>query len=410
MSKLFQVLLTLAALAVAVGIFMYFLKTKPTAAQVEPVERSAMVEVQTLQPVDRRVTISAKGTVIPTRTVVVQSEVGGRVLKHNKRLVPGGRFKKGEVILRIDPRDYQLALEREKAMITAAEFQLKLEQGNKAVAEYEWGIMKEEERPTGAARELALRTPHIKNMNAALAAAKSGIERARLNVTRTVIRAPFNAMVRDESVEVGQLVSPQNLLATLVGTDAFWVQISVPVDRLDWIEVPGLGAEQGSMVKIFHEAGSGQRTEHQGRVVRLLGDLDPRGRMAQLVVSVADPLGLKNKDGEKVRKPLLLGSYVSVEIPGRELAGVFEIPRGALRDDDRVWLMDGKSRLQIRSVNVLWRGDRTVYVDKSLASGEILVLGKIPAPMDGMLLKPVSGAAEAPVKPAVTAPADGGAK
>ncbi|MCP4678322.1 MAG: efflux RND transporter periplasmic adaptor subunit [Deltaproteobacteria bacterium] len=390
-----QIFFILLILGGAVAVTVTLIKTKPTADKTTPPKKVTPVNAITVQPTSKRVSVRAMGNVIPARAVVIQPEVGGRIIYQNKRLVPGGKFRSGEIIARIDPRDYKLALSQQKAGLAQAEFQLKVEQGRKAVAEYEWSLIDEKDRPQGEAKDLTLRDPHIQNTRAALEAAKSGLERAQLSVKRTVLHAPFNGMIRDETVEKGQLVSPQSRLATLVGTDEFWVQISVPVERLDWFDVPGLGAEQGSEVRIIHNAGPGKRIERTGRVVRLLGDLDPRGRMAQLIVSVKDPLALK-EDGTETM-PLLLGSYVSVEIPGRELADVYEVPRTALRGGNQVWVVKNDSTLDIRDVEVVWRDDNTVYVRRGLSASERIITSRIGAPIAGMALK-VAGMKQAESK------------
>ncbi|MCP4198781.1 MAG: efflux RND transporter periplasmic adaptor subunit [Proteobacteria bacterium] len=387
MMKILKVVLPLLVLIGATLIAIWLFATRPSADQNPPGENVTLVEVLTLEPVTRKVVVSAKGTVIPAREIVVQPEVSGRVVAQNKRLSPGGRIKKNELLVRIDRRDYELALSREKAALAQAEFQLKVEQGRKEVADYEWTLMDKNNQPTGAAKELTLRNPHIENSEAAVEAAKSGLERARLNVRRTEIKAPFNGMVRSESVEIGQLVTPQSRLATFIGTDAFWVQISVPVEKLDWIDVPGMGDEKGSDVTVFYRAGSGTKIERSGRVIRLLGDLDSRGRMAQLIVSVEDPLGLKTDQDTPSSKPLFLGSYVTVHIPGREIEDAFEIPRNALRDGDKVWLMDGEGRLDIRQVQVIWRESQVVYVRDGLRNGDRMVISRIPMPVSGMGLR-----------------------
>jgi RND family efflux transporter MFP subunit len=387
MMKILKIILPLLVVIGALLIAIWLFATRPSADQNPPGENVTLVEVLTLEPVTRKVVVSAKGTVIPAREIVVQPEVSGRVVAQNKRLSPGGRIKKNELLVRIDRRDYELALSREKATLAQAEFQLKVEQGRKEVADYEWTLMDKNNQPTGAAKELTLRTPHIENSEAALEAAKSGLERARLNVRRTEIKSPFNGMVRSESVEIGQLVTPQSRLATFIGTDAFWVQISVPVEKLDWIDVPGIGAEKGSDVTVFYRAGSGTKIERSGRVIRLLGDLDSRGRMAQLIVSVDDPLGLQASPGEPPSKPLFLGSYVTVDIPGREIENVFEVPRTALRDGDKVWLMDGEGRLVIRHVHAIWRENQIVYVQGGLNPEDRMVTSRIPTPVEGMRLR-----------------------
>ncbi len=397
MRTVIKILLPLVVLGVALGIAFYLFKTRPTASKSDPGQKVSLVEIELARRTNTTVSISATGTVIPAKTVVVQPEVGGRVIHQSKKLVPGGRFRTGEVLVRINAKDYQLALERERANVTQAEFQLKMEQGRKAVAEYEWSITGKDKRPQGDAKELTLRGPHLKNTEAALSAANSGLERAQLNIRRTTLKAPFNAMVRDESVEKGQLVSPQSRLATLVGTDAFWVQISVPVERLGLISVPGLGKAEGSLARVIHQAGAGIRTQRQGRVSRLLGDLDPRGRMAQLVVSVKDPLGLNVNKDKAPSMPLLLGSYVNVEIPGHELKDVIKLSRTALRDGDKVWVMGKGNLLEIRNVSVAWREQDVVYVRNGLDPNDRIVISRIPTPMEGMLLR--AGNASPPSSP-----------
>lgn len=387
MTKILKIALPLLVLMGALLVAIWLFATRPSADQNPPGENVTLVKVRVLEPVTRRVVVSAKGTVIPAREIVIQPEVSGRVVSQNKQLSPGGRIKKNELLVRIDRRDYELALSREKAALAQAEFQLKVEQGRKEVAEYEWTLMDKKNQPTGAAKELTLRNPHIENSKAAVEAAKSGLERSRLNVRRTEIKAPFNGMVRTESVEIGQLVTPQSRLATFIGTNAFWVQISVPVEKLDWIDVPGRGAEKGSVVTVYYQAGSGTKIERSGRVIRLLGDLDALGRMAQLIVSVEDPLGLQAKAGDPSSKPLFLGSYVTVNIPGHEIKDVFEISRTALRDGDKVWLMDGAGRLVMRNVQVVWRESQVVYVQGGLNPEERMVISRIPNPVAGMQLR-----------------------
>src|SRR5690606_15586491 len=167
----------------------------------------------------------------------------------------------------------------------------------------------------------------LKRAEALIRRAESQIAIAQLNLERTSIVAPFNAMVLDESVETGQLVEPGTVVATLVGTDEFWVQASVPTDQLHHIRLPRDG-EPGAQASVFLELGEGRQVEHRGRVLRLLSDLEPSGRMARVLISIPDPLGLETTERST---PLLLGSYVRVEIDAGSLDGVLAIDRAALR-------------------------------------------------------------------------------
>jgi len=219
-----------------------------------------------------------------------------------------------------------------------------------------------------------------------LASAQSTLEQARLQRERTVIRAPFNALVTEELVDVGQVVAGASRIATLVDSDIFWVRVELPVDRIESIEIPGLrGATQGSPVIIDQQTTPGHIVERGGRVVRLLSDLDPKGKMARLLVEVDNPLGSGKSDGEGM--PLLLGSYVAVKIRGPRVDGVITLPRRALRESGQVWVLDSDSKLQIRRVAVIWARDEDVFVRGELHDGEQVITSRIAAPVAGMRLR-----------------------
>jgi hypothetical protein len=190
--------------------------------------------------------------------------------------------------------------------------------------------------------------------------------------------APFNAMVRSKSVDLGSQVTPQDSLAELVGTDAYRVQTSIPMDHLGWIQIPGQADGSGSKARIIYAQGH----EFTGRVTRLMGDLSTEGRMARILVEVKDPLGLKTKDHARV--PLLIGEYVRVEIQGRKLDSVFQIPRAALRDNSSVWIVTKNQTLEIRKVRPVWRDADIVLLQDGLSPHERLIVSDLPAVVEGM--------------------------
>jgi multidrug efflux pump subunit AcrA (membrane-fusion protein) len=229
------------------------------------------------------------------------------------------------------------------------------------------------------------------------------VQRAHLSLSRTTLVAPFNAFVQMERVDLGQLVGPQSQLATLVGTDTFWVQVSIPLDKLPYVKLPQ-GDNAGSHARVWIDTGQG-RIEREGRVIRLLGDLDPVGRMARLVVEVQDPFGLKPKTSSAESGlakptdemdagsptpsalPLLLGSFVHVDIEGKRLDQVVEIPRRALRSDNTVWLLNSKDELTIKSVRVVWSTSRSTIIRGSLATGDRVIVSRLGGAVSGMKLR-----------------------
>jgi multidrug efflux pump subunit AcrA (membrane-fusion protein) len=211
-----------------------------------------------------------------------------------------------------------------------------------------------------------------------LTAEEADVRKAQLNLARTRIRAPFNALVRTKHVDIGSQVSGQEKLAELVGTDEYWIQASIPMDRLNWIMIPRRPAEPGSKVRILHRNGY----EIAGTVTRLLGDLGSQGRMARILVEVQDPLNLKK--GAKSLPALLIGEYVRIEIEGRKLQSAYRIPRTALRDNSMIWVVNQDSKLDIRHVETLWRDTKTVLLRKGLEPDDQLIVSDLPAPVNGM--------------------------
>jgi multidrug resistance efflux pump len=312
----------------------------------------------------------------------------------------------------------QSAIDEAQSQIVQSDAALEIERGQQAVAKQEYALLgktvKEEDRAlvlrvpqlrsaeaTCAAARAALRSAQAKKASAeamaeaakaiaeaaeaSKAAADVALKKANLDLSRTVIKAPFNAIVASRSVEKGSQVAPATRLARLVGTDEYWVGASVPVDRLKWIRIPRKKGETGSGVRVYNEAAWGKGAFREGEVLRLASGLETEGRMARLLVRVPDPLALKDENaGEPT---LLLGSYVRLEIDGIEVENVIPVTRGHVREGDRVWVMTPENTLDIRRVIIRFRGREEILVASGLREGEKLVVTDLAAPVQGMPLQ-----------------------
>lgn len=375
---------TILVILVGAIVGTVLLLTAPEIEEEEELRPPKIVQVIPVEPGDERIAVRVFGTVIPARQVVVMPEVRGRVVRQHRALVPGGRIPEGEELVAIDRSDYELDLVARQAALEEAQFALEVERGRQVVASREWSLLEKEVPDGDANRSLVLREPHLRRAEALVASARNDIARVELDLERTSVPAPFNALVLEESVEVGQLLERGTAIATLAGTDEFWVRVAVPVDRLRWIALPQ-GEEAGAGALVRLEGGDGSELTREGRVLRLLGDLEPSGRMARLLVSVRDPLGLR----ETGETPLLLGSYVEVEIEAGVLENVIEIRRAALREGERIWVVDGNDRLGVREVEVLWaRRDSVLIPADSIRSGERLVVSGLRLALPGMPVDP----------------------
>jgi RND family efflux transporter MFP subunit len=383
----FLVVILIIGAGLAVSMALIYTKPKATRKPVSIV--TPPVEIIETCLKDQRITVSAMGTLIPAREIVLQPQVSGTVVWQNDTMVPGAHVAKGELLVRIDNRDYLLALEQQKSAVAKAQVALKTEKGRRAVAEREWNLLEGEIKTTEEGRELALRIPQAEDARASLRSAESALEKAELNLERTEIRAPFNALILEEFADVGQQLSPGTRIATMVGTDEFWVQASIPLSDLAWIKIPGVNSTEGSPAFIIQKNGY-YNIKRKGTVRQLLGNVDPKGRMARVIVSVKDPLGLK-AEGQETVFPLLLGSYVKVEIQGQLAKNVCAIPRSALREGNRVWLLTDDDRLQFIDVEVVWTRENDVFIKNGFQEIVRIITSRIPAPVEGMKLRIFDG-------------------
>ena len=397
MNKGIRAVVAVVIIVGGVGVNKYLVSTKPQPKKSALVNKGTVVEVTTVRELSKRITVRARGTVMPARQVVLGTEVGGKVINVASNLQPGGKFAKGDIIARVDPSDYRIAVEQQFALVDSAAAQLQVEESRVAVAKREWEMFGSKGKGT-ANKQLALREPQMRSATTQLKSAKSGLRRARLGVERTLLRAPFDGMVQERNVDLGQIVAPGAPLLRFVGTRSYWVQISIPIERLVWISVPGVNANgDGSIVKVSHRIGD-QLIEKEGRVLRLLSDVDPAGHMARVLIEVNDPLGMADTGAEQPpvqpespaqasTLPLLLGSYVEVAIEGRVAENIVELERSALRDGDEVYVLTDSSTLEKRKVQVLWRQEGTVLLSGGLAAGETIVMSPLAAAVNGMKLR-----------------------
>jgi multidrug efflux pump subunit AcrA (membrane-fusion protein) len=398
--RIFKILPFFIIVAAGLGIYQFLAQAKEPPPRDDKSHNAMVVEVEKATNSKKQVTVSATGLVMPSRTVTLIPEISGKITHCNPKLVPGGRLKAGETVLKISPKEYDLFLQQQRSVVAQAEMELSMEQGRKRVAEQEWSLIKKEVEPTEEGRKLALRETQLGAAKASLAAAESTLEIAKINRKRTVIGAPFNAIVTEKFVDIGQVVGPGCKVATLVDSDTFWVGVSVPVHQLPWISVPNINGNEGSPALIIQEVSDELKARYGGRVLRLLGGVDPNGKMARLIIEVEDPLkplpgstdqtkteGDSENAPQEPLFPLLIDSHVTVEIQGPELDDVIEVPRHALRKGDSIWVLSKENKLAVKKVNVLWTRGQRAFVRGDLAPGDDVITSRIEAPVDGMDLR-----------------------
>jgi len=352
--------------------------------QVQP-ERGLLVDVQKVESSTHQVKVHATGTVIPSVEISLVPEVSGKVTWLSSNLVSGGFLRKGEKLLEIDQNDYLLAVNQAKATLAQAEVALQTEQQQAQVALEEWLLLKMADK--GEPSSLVLREPQLRKEQANLAAAQAGLEKAQLNLQRTTLYAPFNCRVRTEQVDPGQYLRAGTGVATLAGTDHVEINVPLPLDELQWLEIPRSDNQtKGSQATIILTSGK-QRFTWDGLIVRSLGEVNTNSHMATVIIAVDDPY--QRQKSARTQFDLSVGMFVDIELHGKQLPQVVAIPRRTIRENNNVWIADLEDRLQIRPVNILRREREMLLIDSGLVDGERLILTTLDGAADGLQLRPI---------------------
>jgi RND family efflux transporter MFP subunit len=360
------------------------------ANRVEPERRAAPlaiaeVEFITLARSDFKVLVHSRGTVRPRTQSTLVPQVSGRIVEVSPDLRAGGFFEAGNVLLRIDARDYEAEVTVAEATLSQAHATFAEEQARADQAQRDWRRLGE----SGTPDDLVLRKPQLAGARAARASAQARLQRARLDLERTTIRAPYAGRVLEHDVDVGQVVAPGTTLATIYAVDYVEVRLPLANRQLEFVQVPEIfrredvpDAASGPALRLSARVGNTTHTWH-GRVVRAEGAIDTSSRQLFVVGQVDDPYG----KGPEGRPPLKVGQFVEAEIEGRELREVFVIPRAALRAGSRVLLIDAQDHIRARPVQVVHSDDEHAVIAHGLAAGERLVINALGDGMEGVKVR-----------------------
>ena len=383
--KMKRAILPLLVIVIALGLTFVLLKSRKTPKPHETPYLGPLVEVAELVKTNRQVIVSGTGSAQSRYEVGITPQVKGRVNELSPQMVAGGVFRKGELLFAIEEVDYQLAIALAQSSLAQTELELLRNENLADLARKEWHALNTDS--VVEPNPLVVYEPQLKSARAQRDAAQANVEQAELNLQRTRVFAPFDCYVRSEQLEIGQFLNAGSPVATVVGTDQIEIVVPLPLDELIWLQVPRKGTQQkGSLAKVELQSG-GQTFQWQGAITRALGEIDPRNRMARVVVTVEEPFSPDTGDA-KLLKDLLPGMFVEVHLQGEELADVIAVPRGALHDNDTLWIVDDENRLHIRAVDILRRERDEVLIRSGLDASEKIVLTNLSGAAEGMLLRP----------------------
>ncbi len=397
MKRLLRILLPLAVLALGFGVCWWLIATAP-----EPGQRAfrlppPVVEVGVLEHQSYPVLLRSQGTVRARTESTLAAEVRGRILAIAPGFREGGFFEEGDVLVRIDPVDYETELVTAEANLAQVELRLFEERARTEQARLDW----ERLNPGTTAGELALREPQLRLAETAVASARARVESARRDLERTQVRAPYAGRILAKNADVGQYVTPGAVLARIFAIDYAEVRLPLTESQLAHLDLREVYRGEFSETQdgppvTLRAVVAGRPVEWRGRIVRAEGSLDVRTRQLSVVAQITDPYGRGDDD----RPPLKIGSFVEAVITGRTLERVFVLPRRILRENQYVLVVEDGKRLRRRPVAPVWSDGEEIVVRDELRAGESICLTQVPYAVDGMEVALSNAAPAAPGGPA----------
>ena len=361
-------LLSVAVLAIGASVAWAVFSTTPEPKKVSKAPVARLVEATPLRVTEEQPMWPRGGLATAVEQVSLVPRVSGQVVAVNPDARPGARFRKGDVLARLDPADFELALQQAKADLAQAEASLTVEQGEVSLALEEYDLAGRSLE--GADKALVLREPQLQAAKAEVSRAKAAVRQAELNLQRTRITMPFDGQLISRSVSAGMQVSTSSALFEAVNTDAFWIYVKVPrqflphLDRDGWAQVshPAWGLQQ-----------------RRAKVLDVVPAVNESDRLARVVLELQDPLASIDDSQPKV----LLNDYLDVVLPGKAIAGATRVPLERLDEHDRVWVISNE-QLQQRKVDVAWRGRTFAWVTDGLQQDDLLLASQLDAVTVGM--------------------------
>ncbi len=407
------VIVLVAALVIAV----LLVTLKPEAERRVPVEKGRLVEVMPAKAEKINMLIEAYGTVRPREALKIIAQVRGQIIAVDPSFEEGSFIRKGQLLIQIDPRDYELEVEHRQVQILQVQAEVKrLEQEVRnlknriKIARSDTALAKKEvvrikrlaekkvvsqsnfdrteqkylasfERLQGLKNQLALTGPQKEQLNAQLAMARVMLKEARLALERTKITAPFDGWVLEKTIETGQHVNAGQYLGRIYYAGQLETEVNISVKDLKWF--PAGLRDLVSLETTITFENDGTRYHWKGRVTRVKAQMEEKTRTLPVVVEIDAPVDAAANPNSHLLRP---GVFVTVSIKGREVENAYVLPRHVVHDEDMVYIVDA-DRLRIQPVRVLRAYKDKVVISKGLVDGDLIVKTPLPSAMEGMRVR-----------------------
>ena len=384
MSKLMKILLPIVVLVSSFFVVNIMVAAKPEPEKKAKQPRLVSLYVDPVEAETLRLTVISHGEVKPKTELDLTALVSGEIIAINQLFAEGASFTKGETLIKIDDSDYKVAVIRAQAQLATAKVNVQRELANSTIKQEQWASKKKRGKPS----DYALNIPQIAEAKALLKAAQADLQAAELNLRRTEIKAPFTGRVLVENISIGQYITPSTILGHVFSTDIVEVRLPLTDTQLSELDLPmGFMADASNAPMVNFSSLVGKQLHNwQGRITRTNAAIDQQTRLIYAIAEIVDPYG----QGADNDTAIAVGMYVTATISSQNFQNTLKMPRTALHNSNKVYVINDDSKLEIRKVSVLSTTENHVLVADGVKEGEKVVTSTVPTVIDGMLVKALS--------------------
>ena len=385
MKKIFG---SVAILSLSVLFVFFLIATKPEPKVYPPDKLIHKVKTESFKRGSYPATFTSTGKIRSSKHLDLHSSISGTIAAVSGTFIPGYLVSKGDLLITLADSFYANKVKQYEALYEQAKAAYDVEIGKQSIAKEGVAAVYEVTGSKPKNQALMMRVPQLQHAESELKKAKSELDIAKNDLASISIKSPFNAMVLDAYVHNSSVIDEKTLLGKLVGTDQYWVELSVPGNILPWLAPRNKKIDATVYPNHSNEIMAGY-------VLKTVMALDDTTRMGRLIIAIDDPL--RSKEVELWRNTsaasehpivLMLNDFVKVKVDGRIIDDVVKLPINYLRPDNAVWLfVDGK--LEIRSVKLVYKDIDSVYVKDGVNANDLVITSDIGIPVEGMHLESI---------------------
>lgn len=336
------------------------------------------------------------GVVKPAQTLNLKAEVAGVINNINPNAIPGALIEQGKTLLTLKDDNFQYSLINKKSLLIQAQSTLAIEKGNQVLALEAFAFM-QDEKQTPQEKALILREPQIASAMAKVTSNQASVAKAEDDLAKTKVIMPFTGKIQQRNIALGANINASSSLYQVLNVDKFWLEVKIPRHVFSILD-------KNQPVLLTHQQNNNAKHARLGTIMNSLAALDNRDRQVKLLITIDDPLLLKNpplknksiKNNTLKTKSIndihplpviFINDFLFLALQGKPLNNTVKIKPHWLIANDYIWVVDQENTLKQRKVNIVFKGKNHFFVRGDFVHGDHALTDKLSIAVSGMKVK-----------------------